>query len=1326
MNKFSFNNPIFWEKRLLNFSPVPEVKETAKAKSQETTLKFLSALHKLSTIEGGDKPESILKNNPYASRVLSVAKRLEGKTFTLKKQNDDGVVLTVGSKEVTISGLDYVAIHWREVDRELTQIFKGKNISKKLIALGIARNTLPLKKLIVAIAMDPDNIDPKTIEDVRKALDKCRPFLAPGAAKAREGLKGKLERAKAKPVKLPKTLPKKMTNKKFIDQFNNRKDNPRKRLNKLTMNIYREGNQINAQKWDHTSEGGLSKIYNDFKTVDIPVNSTYYRSMFAILYQATDPTINTYLKNKKNIKYFQDPANNISQLEGMADLPTGFSPSAFAKAYRHLQYVQGMLLAQDKDQIKILAKQESLDANSVARKVTDVATTNYRKFADAIKSRDYATAGMYCVLLWGVWRAVKESGWFGKGGKGTKYLAYALAGSAAVIFAKNAGYDVLKMAGFRDKTYEVKRTPLEAIDNILKSNPQYRGLAKDLDYRVVLQTSNVPLKDLEELFQKSNKKGIQFIHPYQFPQIFPKLAGQFPFDMGQGEKPMGGGSGGMSNKKLSSIQREYIRVGQQLYKVALATRAVYNETLKKDDPNYIGKPYEQMLLDPAINPGKVRHLMAAVSDYAPSRSKRKLTSTRSIDEAESHLSELREYGIDLERQIGKSGHFRGKLMGYPVVFVRVGETYRVYLQSGYGGKFKPGVDIIATIPIQDGPKKTLGLKDAVDGVKRRMKELLEPLQGAGGQNFNKPKWINGRWEAVVTLPGAAEFGIRSRKTKAIITVRKDGKGLYIETEGGVAIVLDELVAKEYPVALALIPAVCAQKEYRALKAFAAVSQIQFRDKVAGDKKFTLLVNRIPLQFTYNKTKKKFTLDTADEKKLLKDPAFSGGYVKALEDNPTFGLNKTTEALREAIKAAPQNILSFLWNKITGQTRDPQMKGINLDILSKSIPNYLSHTIIDVSMYESMQRLRRKISGATSLADVHKFTQEQLHDTNARMQGVLNMLMAENMNISSWKREEWMTRVLLPLRSSSSISSRYAEERTLFEHKIYQLMGPMRSDLTKTPHKKAADLMKVYAYYTAHLDNHEYTYTDPSGAKKTGTVRLDALPTPPKAKFSGKVPGHLDPGLRGFYIMNYMKYVQRGVYSKAKTMRSLDHIPDGSATGHWKIMEFEDWVEKQGTHAPLDPLDNMSAFEHKPSVSHAAKKFTKLEKAIKSEFDKAIALLISEYGNNINERAVIAYFYRKPGKGAKPSDFGLFIPYRQGNKRVCTLFAWANSVSHYKTRSQQMAHIQKLIDRQLVRIVFENPDRFFIRKPTLKARLLQRWPWLASPKWVPDFINPFAP
>jgi hypothetical protein len=1320
MNKFSLNNPIFREKRLLNFSEKPEGKEAAGEAPNKKVLDMLSKIHKVSPlVEGKGGVEKVLKNNPFAHLLTPIAESVEGKNFTvdLSKLKDGEYTLVVGGKKIVIDKLAFVALQWPAIDRKLTEHFKGKNITKRLIAHGIEKKSAPLKALLLEIALDPAFADPKVIEAARVALDKLRPSLSPATTRSRIKMKGKVDRTKAKPVVLPTKFPKKESNKTFIKTFNSRKNNPKHKLDKLKMNILREGNQINAQKWSHTSEAGLAKIHRDFETVGISVNSPFYQSMFHILRQATDPKVNKYLRDKDYQRYFLDPANNMPKLEGLSDLPTGFSPSAFAKAYQHLQYVQGMLLAQDKWQKDTLGKQESQDSNSIARKVTDGIRANYNKFASAIKTRDYATAGLYCVLIWGAYKAAKESGWFGKGGKGTKYLAYALAGSAAVIFAKNAGYDILKMAGFRDKNYEVKGTPLEAIANILKANPQHKELAKDLDYGIVLQASNVPLRDLEELFQKSNKEGIQFIHPNQFPKIFPELSKEWSFKMGIGRNPMGGDYAGMAKSKLTSQQREYIRVGQQLYKVALAMRAVYDDTLKKDHPEYQGKAYEKMLLDPTVNPGKVRHLLAAVCDYAPSRPRRRLTSTKSIDEANVHLKALKKFGLDIQRQVGKSGHFNAKLMGYPVVFVRVGDAYRVYLKSDYGSELKPGVNVLAVIPIADGPRKTLGLKNAVDGVTRRMEELLAPLQGAGNQNFDKPKWVNGKWVCKVTLPGAAEYDIRSRKTKAFITVHENGKGLYIETEGGVAIVLNELVAKEYPAALALVPAVCAQKEFSALKAFAAINQIQFRDRTPGDKKFTLLIGdrKLPLGFTYDKTTKKFTVNSADEKKMLEDPAFAVGYVAALQKNPTFTLNKTAKGLREAINAAPENILSFLWNQVTGQTRDPQNDGINIDFMSGSVPDYVSNAIVDTGIYESMQRLRRAVTGATSFSDVSKSTTDQLHDTNAKMQGILSMLRSENRkkSMSKWKREEWMTRVVMPLRASSSISSRYVQEKAQFEYKMYQMMGPMRSDLAKSPHRKAADLVNVYTYYTAHLDDHEFTYKDSTGAVKKATVRLDAMTSP---KPTGVTPRDTDPGLRGFYITNYLRYVQDKIYNKTKNMDSLDHIPDGTATDHWDILEFDRWVESEGTSTPLDPIDNKLPITHDAATKHAAGKFTELEKRIAAEFDKAVALLMAECPD-LNYHAVHEYLRKNQTTGTPTTQVGVFriVTRNRGGVATdnCVLWDWAGPIARAGSRSKQLAQIQKLVDKKLIRHIFERPNKFFIKPPGRMTRIRRRWPWLVK-------------
>ncbi len=1155
------------------------------------------------------------------------------------------------------------------------------------------------------------------------------------AERERVKAKGQVEREKVKPVQLPTTPPLKMED--FKEKADSREH--KKELDLLKINILREGKQSNAQKWNHFSEDGLKEIYRDCREAGIPVNDPFYKSMFAILNMGIHQSTNTHLKDPDYQIYFQDPANHMKDLLGLGVCPSGFDPVAFAKAYEHLQYIQGVLLAQDAHQVKTLAAQEGLDKDPVATKVTDFLKSNLDQFKKAIKERDYATAGMYCVGIWAIYRSMKEIGVFGKDGKGTKYLAYGLALYCGSVFAKNAGYDILKIAGFRDQNYEVKGTPLEAIDNILRSRPHLRELAKDLDYGITLRMSEVSLVDLHEFFKDSNKNGVQFIHPYQFPEIFGDLAREWPFKMGVGEEGLKDYTG-MGNTKLTTGQREYIRVGKQLYKLALAMQGVYESTLYTEHPDYKGLPYEKMLRDPTKKLGKIRHLLGAAYDYAPAKPERSLMSTKTIDEAEERLSKAftgLEVGLHLERQINKSGHFQGKLMEYPVVFVQTGKVYRVYLKPSYKGEEQPGRDYIAEIPIEEGSKQILEVRKAVDGVKDKMWQLLTPLHGTGGRSITKTslKYEYGEWSCDVTLPGSPEFGIASKPSKAILKPHPEGRGIDVVAENGVIINLDELVAKQYPVAFALIPAVVAQEEFHALQAFSNARAIKFKDEVAGDKKFTLLIggNNIPFEFQYDSGTKKFTL--LNEAKIVGDPVFAQEYVKALQDSPLFALNVTAKKLKEAINVSPENIFPYVWDKITGQTRDPQLGRLNLDILSKSIPDYLSYTVVDVTIYESLQRVRRMIGGAKTLKEVDSIKSLILHDVNARLEGVYEMLTASNMDMDSWDREDYMFMVINPIRNAGGTSSEYQRLKTEFEVHAYQLAGGvMTSDLTQAPHKRSAELMKVYAYYTSYLDNHSYTFKSPTGAMETGIVNLDD-PTPPKAKYPGQVPPHLDPGLRKYYIQNYFKYVQQEIMNKAKGKDSLDTIPDGSAQGFWGIDNFDKWAVERGIAKPLDDLDNYPPYTHNKTL-HAKTKpdgtldpqYTELEQSIMNEFDKVTTQLMDEFGYSVLNYRAIQKYLRQKGPGVKPSDMGVFTRYKENatSPLKCTLWDWAESISSLTTRKQQVKAIQALAQERLIRHIIENKKEFFISETSFKTKILRRFPGLADISWIPDAVNPFAP
>ncbi len=274
------------------------------------------------------------------------------------------------------------------------------------------------------------------------------------------------------------------------------------------------------------------------------------------------------------------------------------------------------------------------------------------------------------------------------------------------------------MAGFKDTDYDVKCTPMASLNGIL-SQSEYSEQMKDLDYGIVLRMSDTKLTTLQELFDRTNKEGgVQFIHPREFPAIFPDLKNEWPFKMGIGEQGLKDYIG-MSNTKLGPNEKEYIRVGQQIYKLALAMRVVYDNTLHKDHEKYKGMTYDEALKDPVLSKSKVRHFMDAASDYAPGAVAEGLFSAKKRDEIEAKLNQdafgdMPQEGFHLTEELGP-GHFSGYLKGFPIVVVAEPDVFRIYLRNEYGKTYNrnPGRNYITKIPLV-GPTKKAEAEKAVD------------------------------------------------------------------------------------------------------------------------------------------------------------------------------------------------------------------------------------------------------------------------------------------------------------------------------------------------------------------------------------------------------------------------------------------------------------------------------------------------------------------------------------------------------------------------------------------------------------------------------------
>lgn len=334
----------------------------------------------------------------------------------------------------------------------------------------------------------------------------------------------------------------------------------------------RRDKKINAGKWDFRTKAGLIQMISDMQALGIYQDSTFYKNIVSQLSKPSDPD---FLKDSSDKKaLYLDPLSNA------ADLST--EDPAFVASVEFFIAIKTIIVEQD---LMEVAKDETLaekDKEPVSDTIVGAVKDNYNKFAKAIRNRDYATAGVYVIGLVAMYKAYKSLPQ-DKQSKYGKWLAWGGALYAGHIFAKNAGYDILKKTGISDVSSDVEGTPLSALRRL-----DIKGV-EGLDYGVFLSVSNTNLSDLYTKYQKTNDPAIQFIAPDGFPGAFPL------------------------NLKYDDPD-EYQRTGKELYKLVAAFEAAYNKYYLV---SMNGFSFEEALRIPALRHSTVFDFMAALQNFAP-------------------------------------------------------------------------------------------------------------------------------------------------------------------------------------------------------------------------------------------------------------------------------------------------------------------------------------------------------------------------------------------------------------------------------------------------------------------------------------------------------------------------------------------------------------------------------------------------------------------------------------------------------------------------------------------------------------------------------------
>ena len=403
---------------------------------------------------------------------------------------------------------------------------------------------------------------------------------------------------------------------------------------------------------------------------------------------------------------------------------------------------------------------------------------------------------------------------------------------------------------------------------------------------------------------------------------------------------------------------------------------------------------------------------------------------------------------------------------------------RVYLKNKYGGK-TPGRDFIAEIPVK-GAGKERAAKKAVAGVKKRVMKLLLPFQTAGGKTLLEKTLIfdGGKWRCKIKYPGAADYNIGTSQGSAILEPDINGKAItLLDEKTGIKIRVDEEVAKRYPVAIALIPKLVGQKEFKVLSHFSHLGRIQFED-LPGTGKFRLIIgkSKIKMDLKYDKRTNKFSFERpAEEANLLKEGSpFTLELADALGENKE--LDKLMTSWENLIEQTPEqyflHFVKSIPDKFTEMTADYWTRGFKAKDWSGSIPKNYTKGLLQAQKKFILSKLAYDMTGKTSLSDVmtsiNTIYTPGVQDLKAARDNFADLNTKNFKKGDEYSEDEYIEKVMKPIMESGQESKDYQHWYQSFVNGTFAEFG--LDDFRQGKSFKARDIVKVFAYYTAAVDD----------------------------------------------------------------------------------------------------------------------------------------------------------------------------------------------------------------------------------------------------------------
>jgi len=825
---------------------------------------------------------------------------------------------------------------------------------------------------------------------------------------------------------------------------------------------------------------------------------------------------------------------------------------------------------------------------------------------------------------------------------------------------------------------------------------------------------------LNDHFLETDTQGIGFIDPKNFPETFPLMAAIPAFRMGIGEGGIDDPAG-MSTENLSSSQKEYLRVGQQVYKIALSLRTAYNKTIRVSaDGKYKDVDYEEFIHEDVRKHGTVRHLLAAILPLARKEYDPGVLSSAEVGPAREHVSRAFE-GLS-EKPVfssvsGKPGHFRATIKGYPVVFVRADDHYAMYLASDYkaeGAPGRPAVEIPYTEDIKDPLPSSAKVQaeKALIEVDKKVEDLLSYLE-TSGRRADDIRYENGRWLARVGYPAMAGFrGLPAGSFDAEINFSENGRSAWVEYErGGLRMRISPEMAQEDPNRFRVLTLLMQSETTRPLAVFSYVDRLRIKEMDENAGTVTVVVgNGIEIPLAYVNDDFEIVGGASAEETLL-DERFAEAYIDALNNDPKFVMNKHLDDIKNLLSDVDESWFVHFWDSLFGSKYHDNV-GTPIDSMSGSIPEYFAYMVADVSKFQVLQKLRQRIVDADSLSELNDLRTDTISQVDASFSQIKGVLAREKN--SDLSRMDFETRILGPLRAAAGESDTIAIRKKHLETNIYdKLDGVLAgSDFDENSHRRAAEYMKYYLEKVAHVDNPDFTFKNPdTGEVETVKIDLDKLPVGQELnEYDGRLSDLEDPNKHGYYILNYMDYAE------AEVMNAL------AAGTRPNIENFDSWKNNTGRWERLDTAEMQPAIPFKDPeaniLANGPESITELEKQVAGAFNQAFRLIRDNFKEDMRADGLDhlkRYLYNENiivADGSMNHDAaGVLYRYKdKSGKWRAPFWQFLRQLGNQPNRRAQHIAIADFVEQKLYDEILsdKNRDKYFPEGYSLTDKARSTW------------------